>query len=232
MSPLDTRVLLQHLRDDVEAFGRCLDGDLAASVGACPGWDVRALAVHLGRTHRWATAALGSPDEPPYPPRPDEQPLAAWFGEGAERLIRELGERPPDQPCWSLWPPRSVQFWVRRQALETLVHRLDAEAAQGAMGPIDEALARDGVAEVVEVMYPRQVAMGRQAPLRSRLVLRTSAAEWPLGTGATAVLTAPAPALLLLLWKRVTLEQVLADGGRLDGDRTVADDVLAATLTP
>lgn len=232
MSPLDDATLREHLGADAEAFRECLDGDLSAPVAACPGWDVAALASHLGRVHRWATAALRSDDEPAFAPRPGSAPLATWYAEGAAALLGELTARDPAQPCWTLWPPAVVGFWGRRQALETLVHRWDAQSALGRPAVIDPDLAADGVGEVVEVMLPRQVALGRQAALPVALELRAGGQSWVLGAGERAVLTATAADLLLLLWKRRTLAQVLAAGGTLTGPTSVAETVLAAALTP
>ena len=229
---LDDASRLVHLGDEVTAFRECLDGDLSAPITACPGWDVAALATHLGRVHRWATAALRSDAEPAFPPRPGAVPLVTWYDEGAGALLGELAGRDPAQPCWTLWPPAEVGFWTRRQALETLVHRWDAQTALGRPTAIDPDLAADGVAEVVDVMLPRQVALGRQPALAVALELRDGDRSLVLGTGERAVLAAPAADLLLLLWKRRTLAEVLDAGGVLSGPRTVADTVLAAALTP
>lgn len=234
MSPLDRSSLLSHLRADMAAFGDCLEGDLGRSVAACPGWDLAALATHLGRVHLWAVAALSSIDEPAYPPRPSTAPLATWYTASSATLLAELSARDPRQPCWSLWPPGVTEFWVRRQAIETAVHRWDAQTALGRAATIDVVLAADGVGEVVDVMFPRQVAMGRQADLAVALELRAASDAWVVGTGVDGrvTLTAEAPLLLLLLWKRLTLDDVLAAGGRLVGPRPVAERVLAAALTP
>lgn len=224
---------MAHLQRDVAAFEDCLAGDLTAPVRSCPGWDVAELATHLGRVHRWAGAALMSTDEPRYPSRPDTADLRAWFAEGAADLLIQLGRRDPGQPCWSFWQPQTVAFWVRRQAHETAVHRRDAEGAVGSPGSIDRDLARDGVAEVVEVMYPRQLALGRSQPLDVALILRDGDRQWTLGAaGRRVVLAAGAEDLLLLLWKRRTLDEVLAEGGQLDGERALAESVLAGNLTP
>ena len=55
---------------------------------------------------------------------------------------------------------------------------------------------------------------------------------WVIGAGERLVLTADPGSLLLLVWKRLTLADVLAGGGHLAGDRRVADAVLGAALTP
>ncbi len=232
MSPLDDAGRLEHLRAEVAAFRECLDGDLGAPVAACPGWDVASLAVHLGRVHRWAAAALRSDDEPAFAPRPGAEPLAGWYAEGSAALLGELAAREPAQPCWTLWPPAVVGFWVRRQALETLVHRWDAQTALGRPAGIDPDLAADGVAEVVDVLLPRQVGLGRQPALAVALELRDGERSWVVGDGERAVLTAPAADLLLLLWKRCTLSDVLSAGGVLTGPRAAAETALSAALTP
>jgi uncharacterized protein (TIGR03083 family) len=90
--------------------------------------------------------------------------------------------------------------------LETVVHRWDAERAVGEPQPIDPSLAADGVAEVVDLMMPRQVKLGRIPPLPTTVLLRAtdSADDWVLGDGEpTAEVAAAAETLLLLLWHRV-----------------------------
>ena len=232
-SRLGPNALLEHVRCEVAAFARCLDHDPTAPVRACPGWDVAELATHLGRVHRWATAALSSGDPPDLPARPSGEDLRTWFDEGAVDLLAELGARDPAQPCWTLAAPHTVGFWVRRQAHESAMHRWDAETALGRPASIDAGLAGDGVDEVVEMMYPRQVALGRADAVDAALVLRAGSHEWVVGgEGPRAAIAADPGELLLLLWKRRTLDEVLARGGRLEGDRSAAETVLGAKLTP
>jgi hypothetical protein len=62
-------------------------------------------------------------------------------------------ERGPAAPSFTWWPPdQTVGFWYRRMAQETAVHRFDAESGHGEITPVDDALATDGVAEVLELM--------------------------------------------------------------------------------
>jgi uncharacterized protein (TIGR03083 family) len=49
-------------------------------------------------------------------------------------------------------PPATVGFWQRRQAHETAMHRIDAEAAAGDVHPIDAELAADGIDEWLELV--------------------------------------------------------------------------------
>jgi uncharacterized protein (TIGR03083 family) len=233
---LDVERCLAALASDAAAVLECLrEGPASAPVAACPGWDLGRLVVHLGRTHRWATAALGSAEEPAYPRRPDGEGLTEWFADGAEQLLAALRSADPRRPCWTFGPgPGTVAFWVRRQALETVVHRWDAQQALGRPGPVDDDLAADGIDEVAKVFYPRQVALGRRPPLGCAVTLRAGAAEVVVGEGEpTAEVSGPAELLLLALWRRLPGPE-LARAGRLgvEGDRAHALRVLTESLVP
>ena len=85
------------------------------------------------------------------------------------------------------------------------MHRWDAETALGRASVLDPALAADGVAEVIDTMAPRQVTLGRSAPLGQalRLASTDTGESWVLGPGPpAATVSASAPDLLLLLWRR------------------------------
>ena len=51
--------------------------------------------------------------------------------------------------------PSPLAFWARRQAHETAIHRVDAEAAAGSTPTYDAAFAIDGIAELLEGFYAR-----------------------------------------------------------------------------
>ena len=198
---------LAHLRADADAVLAVLDtAALTEPVASCPGWTVRDLVEHLGSVHRWATGIVRTGT----PGRLDEQrgvdDLRGWFAAGAEALLEVLTAADPAAPCWSFTRDRTMGFWRRRQALETVVHRWDAQQAVGQPGAIDASLAADGVAEVVTLMAPRQVELERIPPLPATLALRATDtdAEWVLGEGEpTARVEASAETLLLLLWHRI-----------------------------
>ncbi len=220
---------LAHLRADVaavlEVVGRA---SLTEPVAACPGWALRDLVEHLGAVHRWATQVVQTGqkrDETEH----DVGNLASWFAEGADTLISALTAVDPAAPCWSFTADKTYGFWVRRQALETVVHRWDAERAVGEPGPIDAALAVDGVREVVELMTPRQIRLGRIDPLPFALALRATDTgdSWVLGEGdPVAGVEATAELLLLLLWHRVDPRDPRL---RVEGS---AHEVLSLALAP
>ena len=139
-------------------------GPLDAAVPDCPGWALRDLVVHLGTIHRWAAECVGTAAEPTTRWQDlhreiADDVLASWFAEGADALADALDERAPDAPTWTPFPIEAptVSVWTRRQTHETSLHRRDAEAALGVIGPIGAALAADGVDEYFGVIVPRLV---------------------------------------------------------------------------
>lgn len=232
---------LEHLEREAAAYAAVLeDGDLAAPVPACPGWDLAALTGHLGGIHRWARDAveLGRPteDERPYPS--DRAGLRGWFDEGAADLLATLRSTPPDAPCWHFGPkPRTAAFWFRRQVHETAVHAQDAaEAARGVRPTLHPELVVDGIDEILTMFLPRQVRLGRLDPPRQVVELRpTDTADEafllaPAGGGdVVGVVHAPAETLLLLLWRRLPVD---AAGVRVAGDAGAVRSMFALPLTP
>lgn len=239
--PLDRSTLLDRLRVDAVAMVEALPGlDLSVPVPSCPGWTTRDLVGHLGSVHRWATDIVrtGRPgEEPPFPGGADE--LVAWFSAGVPSLLAALETAVPGSECWTFGPrPRVVDFWIRRQALETTVHRWDLLDALGARAGLAADLAADGVDEVATMMFPRQVRLGRVAPLAEsmelvcvesgqRSLIGGDGIDPPLPAAVT--LTGPASDLLLLLWRRIPLD---APRLTVSGDDAVADRIVAVALTP
>lgn len=221
------------LRAELETFAGCLDDDLSAPVAHCGDWTLHDLADHVGRGNVWVTIAVteqrGDGDGDPAPS--DRAEVAPWFRRTAHVMLSTL-DTDPGTPAWTFYPPHTVGFWQRRRALETVVHRWDAEDALGRPGPIAPALAADGVAEVLEVMVPRQVKGGRALPREHavRLTATDAGATWTLGPGEpVAGLTAAAADLFLMLWGRVP---ATASTIRWDGDVPAGLRVLDGPLVP
>lgn len=222
---------LRHLSDEAATVSALLrTADLDARVADCPDWALRDLALHLGQVHRWATGVVRTGELVPLDtsPVPDDD-LADWLAEGATALGAVLAAADPDQPCWTFAGDQRAGFWVRRQAVETAVHRVDAQRAVGTADPVAADLAEDGVEEVVALIHPRQVARGRTpAPESAATLVSTTGRTWVLGEGTpSATVTAPPEVLLLLLWHRAAL----ADA-EVEGDRDAAQALLARALTP
>jgi uncharacterized protein (TIGR03083 family) len=231
-------------RDAAGILRLLADADLAAPVPPCPGWTLADLVEHVGQVHQWARHAIvaGSPDgEQTAAPR-DRQGLIDWYAQSAGALADTLRVTDPQAPAWHFGPRpesgrRTAEFWFRRQALEVLIHHWDAAAAQGSQGGVEAEvepdLALDGIDEVVNLLYPRQVRLGRIPPLARSLALQPSEGRsWLLagaGTEPEATVQGPAIAVLLLLWGRIDLDD---DRLTLEGDEAAARAVLSAGIVP
>lgn len=129
--------------------------DAAAPVPSCPGWTSADLARHVGEVYLHKTLAVRDgvePEEWPPPHLADEAPLSLLDRAYAD-LVHELRTREPASAAGGWYTPdRTVGFWIRRMAHETLVHRIDAELAAGtAVSPVADDMALDGCDEVLRV---------------------------------------------------------------------------------
>jgi uncharacterized protein (TIGR03083 family) len=207
-----------------------------AAVPSCPGWTVTDLLVHMTTGDLWARTIIERrstervSQELPYdPPAGDE--LVPWFQEGARQLVAALAEIDPTTSVWTFSSAdRTARFWLRRRAIESSVHRYDAQEAAGTPTPIDAALAVDAVEEFLTVFLPRfendSIAEGKTIHLHCT----DAEGEWLLtGAGEGAVVTrehakgdaavrGTASDLMLFLWGRVPASalEVFGDSALLD----------------
>ncbi|MFJ6795333.1 maleylpyruvate isomerase family mycothiol-dependent enzyme [Streptomyces sp. NPDC091268] len=158
-----------------------------APVPTCPEWRVADLLRHTGSVHRWAAGyvADGLVEPAPFPEAPElaGAELLAWFREGHAALVRTLSEAPADVRCWTFLPtapPSPLAFWARRQAHETTVHRMDAEAALGVEpGPVEPWFAQDGIDELLTGFHARPRSRVRtDAPRVVRVRATDTGAVW------------------------------------------------------
>lgn len=219
------------IRAESEALLAAARAGLDVDVPTCPGWQLRDLVVHLGgvydvrgRNVLRGTAEPPPPDDRQVPDR-DDPDLLAWFADGVDRLLHNLGQLPPDAPAhnFARHTPQVVAFWPRRMALETAVHRWDAQLAHHDAHGFDLAVAVDGIDEVLTVMRPARL---HRTPLDVAGVvavrLTDSAATWrlrltpdaisPSSDPPDAALEGTASAVLLGLWGRVPLTSLSLDG--------------------
>jgi uncharacterized protein (TIGR03083 family) len=153
---------LDHLARDGGRMAALARGDLDARVPTCPEWTLRDLIEHTGNVHRWQTEAARVdagefPDMSGETGPADGQSLADWFQEGVDRAVATMSKVEPDAPRWT-WakgPGDVAQWYFRRIAQETLVHRIDAELAAGVdVTDVDPAFAADGIAEMCDMFIP------------------------------------------------------------------------------
>jgi uncharacterized protein (TIGR03083 family) len=231
---------LQLLRADAARLALVAEGTLAKPVPTCRGWRVRDVVLHTGEVylHKVACMRLGrAPARQEYLPEAydaEDNPVR-WFRDALAVLLRELESRGPSAPSYTWWPPdQTVGFWYRRMAQETAVHRVDVESAVDAVGPVDDALALDGIDEVLRIMLANPVAQqaaegdGHRDPARvtpaGLVAVRTGTHAWrvELGSGvprvtpghrsADATVTGEPSELLLWLWGRRPRSAVQATG--------------------
>jgi uncharacterized protein (TIGR03083 family) len=225
------------------------DADPAARVPACGDWTVRELVEHIARVHHWAAGNARGVEAPDLGDGPFD--LAPHYAAQAATLREALAELDPDATGRVLTHPApmgpgQVQFWHRRQTHETLVHLHDLLAARagaaslGLVGAEPEVWA-DNVDEVVSVLQPRQVGLGRMEPLRRPVSLVATdvdgARTWVLGAlgertdevASDVVVSGTAEGLALTLWRRLTPAEA---GLMVEGDSADLDTALAEPIVP
>lgn len=210
------------------------DVDPSTPVPWCGDWRVADLVEHLAGVHHWAAAQARSEDEQEVPPIQD---LSEHYRRSATELIETLVALDPEQPARTLIVGGCVGFWHRRQLHETLIHLWDLRAAGGLPLAVDARIWADTVDEVVTVMHPRQVRLGRSQATHAPVVLVAEdvGRTWTLSaapdasSGPAAGITGPAEALALLLWRRIDLDDPRLS---VSGDRQLVADVLNDRVVP
>ncbi len=167
---------LDRFRRNRAAILAAADLGFDAPIKGCPGWDVAALTAHMGRVYtfwlKWVSerprghsreayqellaernARLPGYNEWekagfPCDSRPEDIiPFARQSGEDLDAALVDLK---PEETVWTFVPSRQTGAFVfRRLAMETSIHRWDAEEALGIERPFDDDLARDGIDEML-----------------------------------------------------------------------------------
>lgn len=237
---MDTSHLLSALRTQGALLAGTSKDALTEPVPTVPDWTVEHVLRHTAKVHLWVAAALRSRPETP----PAHIPRAGGMPHGPECItayraalgvvLTEFERLDADHPVPTMVGPGTVAWWIRRQAHEVAVHRVDvSDAISAGGGPdapaLDSAVAADGVDEWVHVFVGRLARAGRlPGALDGRSIhlhgTDTSPAEWYLAfeDGAAVVtrehrkadvaLRGPAQELLLTLWRRRPLEALGAVG--------------------
>jgi uncharacterized protein (TIGR03083 family) len=211
----------------------------AADVPTCPGWHIRDLVRHVSGVHRWATAHVTECRLDPYPADEEaaffDEPasdLVAHFQAGHEALLGALAAAPPDLRALAFLPaPSPREFWARRQAHETAIHRADAEVAAGVVTTYPADFAVDGIDELLGGFLARPGG-GFVADPPVSLAVRPQDADrsWTFHIGpsgrrveagagpADLTVTGLASDLYLFLWNRLSPDRVA-----LAGDASIVD---------
>ncbi|MEV0720750.1 maleylpyruvate isomerase family mycothiol-dependent enzyme [Asanoa sp. NPDC050611] len=170
------------LRAESAAFAAAVaQAPADAPVPSCPGWTIADLVQHLGGCYERTVWLIerNSVERPDPDHTASEAPAGeaalAWWQMRCDTLLSTLDATDPEAPAWN-WAPQSKRavFWHRRMALETAVHRWDAQMALAASEPIEAKLAADGISEVLDTWLP---AGRRQTGERPHGVVQLFAAD-------------------------------------------------------
>lgn len=230
---------LAALRDAGERLAKAAAAaGLDARVPSCPEWAVRDLVFHQGAVHRWAATHVREPRTEDFDAiggnplrdadqRPADDVLLEWFREGHAELLSTLEQAPPDVQCWTfLRAPTPLAFWARRQAHETTMHRVDAELAAGELTSVEQAVAVDGIDELLTRFVTRNRRL-RSENAKTLAVHATDApAYWHLTISgepvdakqveepveADATVRGPASDVYLAVWNRLSFGALDAFG--------------------
>ncbi|WP_229075321.1 maleylpyruvate isomerase family mycothiol-dependent enzyme [Actinoplanes sp. DH11] len=157
---------------------------------------------------------------------------ARGLEEATRGLLDALREAGPEAPAWAWWPesaaPRTVGAIARHQVQEAAVHAFDAQEAAGRPEPLPAAVAVDGVPEFLSVCLG---SAGSWPHRPARVEFQAlEGPSWTVDLSPAGVIVGPAASgepvtrfqgsasdLVLVLYRRIALEDV-----RVDGDREVA----------
>jgi uncharacterized protein (TIGR03083 family) len=208
---------------------------LGVEVPSCPGWTVETVLRHVATVylHKVEILRLGElPD--PWPPNLDDRDALELYDEASVAVVTALEAAGTELATWTFSPEdKTSAFWYRRMALETAVHRVDAELAHKVVTPVDGELALDGIDEVLTLMLggPWWEEGDTEYPVDATIRITSEGRSWTVRLDATsATVTAgadgdvdaevfgDAPEIFLWLWGRGELDLAQSAG---DDDTTV-----------
>jgi uncharacterized protein (TIGR03083 family) len=234
-----------HRRADFARFCEAASRDLTARVPTCPDWDAAGLCDHLARVYQGRAYVVEHGEfieRDAFQLRADGADPIGWVTRWSGVLDAALADKADDAPTRTFMPDAdTTHFWRRRMALETLVHRTDAELAVGDASPMDDALSADGVDELVWFGTHPENDDDDGTATPSSIALTDGAREWRatlsqrgMARGADdpvdVTVRGTAPALLLALSGRdlagIGPSRFGVDVPTVDGDRAAYDRLL------
>jgi uncharacterized protein (TIGR03083 family) len=126
-------------------------------VPTLPDWTVERVVRHVGKVHHWVAGCLRLPagadmaDAPAPASLPSGPDCLPAYRAALHEVLAELLARDPAQPSPTFVGPGTVGWWLRRQAQEVSVHRVDAhDAVHAAGGPPPTPLPVDAAADGID----------------------------------------------------------------------------------
>jgi uncharacterized protein (TIGR03083 family) len=202
---------LDHFRRNRAAILEAAALGFDRPIKGCPGWDVAGLTGHMGRVYTfWLKWVRERPrgfsreafneiaadrdarlpgytawDRAGFPKESRPDGIVPFARQAGDELDSALVELEPEETVWTFVPSSQIGAFVfRRLAMETTIHRWDAEDAHGIARPIDDALARDGIDEML-MMFREDPAYETNQDRRhgQKILLREEPREYPGSAG-------------------------------------------------
>ncbi|WP_344219173.1 maleylpyruvate isomerase family mycothiol-dependent enzyme [Kribbella sancticallisti] len=209
---------------------------LDAEVPSCPGWTVESVLRHVALVYLHKIEALRSGVRPePWPPNLDERDTLELYDEARAAIVTALETAGTDLATWTFSPDdKTSAFWYRRMALETVIHRIDAELGHDVVTPVDQDLALDGIDEVLVLMLggPWWEEGDTEHPVDATIRITSEGRSWTIRLDAKSATVTPgsegdvdaevfgdAPEIFLWLWGRGDLDMAQSAG---DDDAVLA----------
>jgi uncharacterized protein (TIGR03083 family) len=175
--------LLDVTAGDGSALVAAAQSDWARPIPHCPDWDAAALVGHLGGIFSRiaqivVTGEQVLPQNREAPPN-DVSELASWYLAHLDRTLGLLMSTDPEAPVWTFSSRgvSAVGWWRRRVAVETAIHRWDAQFALTLDGAktavLDRGVATAGIAEFVDEFLPGLAAQPMVNGLGGLLLLES-----------------------------------------------------------
>ena len=237
---MDQAGYIASIRAESTALADAATGHLDQKVPPCPDWTVTDLVKHMGRVFGWVSTILAAAGDRPAggfaEPPPDGGALLDWYGQVRDQVIADLTSHRPEDPAWVFVPsaPQNAGWWCRRQALESAVHRFDAQSASGTPAGLDPVLAAEGIDEYLTGLLPRIARNQSIEGMTGTFHVHTTDTdgEWSLDfdaeglavrhehSKADTAIRGPASGLYLWILNRQTVDEA---GLEVFGDRSVVD---------
>jgi uncharacterized protein (TIGR03083 family) len=166
---------------------------LPAAVPSCEDWTVETVLRHVATVYLHKIEALRIAARPdPWPPAGlDDRDALELFDETRAAIVVALTEAGTELPTWTFSPSdKTSGFWYRRMALETAVHRVDAELAHDVVTPVDRSLALDGIDEILTLMLggPWWEEGDTKHPVDATIRITSAGRSWTIRLDATSAL--------------------------------------------
>ncbi len=236
MLPFDS--YLAHFDADSHLLAAAAAKGYEAEALCCPGWTVRDVVVHTAEVYSHKTELITGgwvETAPPRPAIPEGADPLEWFRLQADRLYQALSVAEPSAPANTFGPDKTMGFWFRRMAQETVVHRVDVEQAHGYESAVADDLALDGIGEVFDVFVTGHPSWAQFRPSNDVVRVDVGNESWTVRLGRyvgskkgidhvsrttmleaavnpDAVISGNPDRVFLWMWGRAPISDVVVDG--------------------